>query len=176
RFHTAGICSPTRAALLSGRNQHRLGYGEFGGVGYPGYNGLWRKSTVSMAEVLKRHGYSTAAFGKWHNTPYQDITPVGPFERWPTGLGFEFYYGNLMGMSSQWEPELWRNTERVAPPARPEQGYHFTTDITDQAIRWLQTHQSLAPEKPYFLYFATEATHVPHQVPKEWIERYRGHF
>ena len=176
QFHTAAICSPTRAALLSGRNQHRIGYGSFGGVGYPGYDGIWKKNAVSVAELLRRNGYSTAAFGKWHNTPFQEISPIGPFDRWPTGLGFEYFYGNLLGMSSQWEPELWRNTQMVAPPATAEQGYHFTTDITDEAIRWLHTHESLAPEQPYFLYFATEAAHLPHHVPKEWIEKYRGRF
>lgn len=176
RFHTAAICSPTRAALLSGRNHHRVGYGEFGGVGYPGYDGIWKKNTISIAEVLKRNGYSTAAFGKWHNTPYQEITPVGPFDRWPTGLGFEYYYGNMLGLSSQWEPLLWRNTERVLPPKTPEQGYHYTTDITDEAICWIQTHESLAPGKPYFAYFSTGAVHVPLHVPNEWIEKYRGRF
>lgn len=176
RFHTAAICSPTRAALLSGRNAHRVGYGAFGGIGYPGYDGLWKKNAVSVAEVLRRNGYSTAVFGKWHNTPYYEMTPVGPFDRWPTQLGFEYFYGFMGGVTSQWEPELWRNTVPVPAPATPEQGYHFTTDIADEAIRWVRTHDAIAPQKPYFLYFATAGAHHPHHVPREWIERYRGQF
>lgn len=176
QFHTTAICSPTRAALLSGRNHHRVGFGGFGGVNFPGYDGIWRKSTASVAEILRHNGYSTAAFGKWHNTPNYEITPVGPFDRWPTGLGFEYYYGNMLGMSSQWEPPLWRNTLPVSQPYLPDQGYHLTTDLVDDAIRWVQTQQSLAPGKPFFLYFATEAAHTPHHVPKEWVDRYRGRF
>ncbi|MFN8624742.1 MAG: arylsulfatase [Candidatus Binatia bacterium] len=177
-FHTTALCSPTRAALLSGRNDHRAGFGEVmeGASGFPGYNGVWKKSVVPVAEVLRRNGYSTAAFGKWHNTPYWEVSPVGPFDRWPTGLGFEYFYGFLVGAASQWEPPLYRNTTPVQAPATPEQGYHFTTDITDEAIRWVQTHTSLAAEKPYLLYFATGATHAPHHVPKEWIDQYRGSF
>lgn len=175
-FHTTSICSPTRAALLSGRNHHRVGYGGFGGVGFPGYDGIWKKNVVPLAEVLRRNGYSTAAFGKWHNTPYHEITPAGPFDRWPTGLGFEYYYGNMLGVSSQWEPPLWRNTLPVAQPYPPSQGYHFTTDLVDDAIRWFHTHESLAPDKPFFLYFATGAAHTPHHVPKAWIDQYRGRF
>lgn len=177
-FHTTALCSPTRAALLTGRNDHRAGFGNVmeGVSGFPGYNGIWKKSTVSVAEVLRRNGYSTAAFGKWHNTPYWEISPVGPFDRWPTSLGFDYFYGFQGGAQSQWEPRLYRNTTVVEPPATPAQGYHFTTDITDEAIRWLQTHASVVPDKPYFLYFATGATHEPHHVPKEWIEKYRGQF
>jgi arylsulfatase len=176
RFHTAGTCSPTRAALLAGRNQHRLGWGAFGGVGYPGYDGIWSKDVVAVAEVLRRNGYSTAAIGKWHNTNYDEISPIGPFERWPTGLGFEFFYGNMLGLSSQWEPPLWRNTQMVAPPAAANGRYHFTTDITNESIRWIETHNSLAPDKPWFLFFAPAAAHGPHHVPAEWIRQYRGRF
>ncbi|MBI4166863.1 MAG: arylsulfatase, partial [Acidobacteria bacterium] len=178
RFHTTALCSPSRAALLSGRNDHRMGFGTIADTrrGFPGYNGIWKKSTVSIAEVLKRNGYSTAAFGKWHNTPFSEITPVGPFDRWPTGLGFEYFYGMMEGSDSQWEPVLHRNTTLVDPPATAEQGYHFTTDITDEAICWVRAHESLAPEKPYFLYIATGATHSPHHVPKNWIAKYQGQF
>lgn len=177
-FHTTALCSPTRAALLTGRNDHRAGFGSImeGVSGFPGYNGIWKKTTVSVAEVLRRNGYSTAAFGKWHNTPYWEISPVGPFDRWPTNLGFEYFYGFQGGAQSQWEPHLYRNTAAVEPPATPAQGYHFTTDITDEAIRWVQTYSSLVPDKPYFLYFATGATHEPHHVPKDWIAKYRGEF
>lgn len=128
---------------------------------------------ASVADVLRQHGYSTAAFGKWHNTPLQEITPVGPFDRWPTGLGFEYFYGNMFGMTSQWEPVLWRNTW---PVQKRETTGHVTTELVDDAIRWIHTHQSLAPAEPYFVYFATLAAHVPHHVPKEWIEQYRGKF
>jgi len=176
RFHTVGLCTPTRAALLSGRNHHRMGFGTVGEAGYPGYNGMWRKDTASVAEVLRRNGYSTAAFGKWHNTPFHEISPVGPFDRWPTSLGFEYYYGNMLGVSSQWEPVLWRNTQEVPQPKTAEEGYHYTTDIADDAIHWLHTQRSLAPEKPYFIYFATGAAHDPHHVSKTWIEKYNGRF
>jgi len=175
-FRVAAQCSPTRAALLTGRNDHSVGFGKVGYGRFPGYDCIWPKKVVSVAEVLRRNGFSTAAFGKWHNTPPWETNPVGPFDRWPTGLGFEYFYGFMYGLSDQWEPALYRNTTPVDPPATPEQGYYLTTDLTNDAIGWLQTHESLAPEKPYFLYFATGATHEPHQVPKEWIDRYRGKF
>lgn len=179
RFHVTALCSPTRAALLSGRNDHRAGFGTTTELasGFPGYDGIWKSSAVTIADVLRRNGYSTAAFGKWHNTPPWEIGPAGPFDRWPTGLGFEYFYGFMGAEDSQWEPTLlYRNTTPVEPSTTPRQGYHFTTDITDEAIRWIHTHESIAAEQPYFLYFATGATHYPHQVPKEWVERYRGQF
>jgi arylsulfatase A-like enzyme len=144
--------------------------------GYPGYDSVWSKSNASIAEVLKQNGYSTAAFGKWHNTPVWEISPAGPFDRWPTGLGFEYFYGFLGAGTSQWEPQLYRNTVAVEAPATPEQGYHLTTDLANDAIRWLHQHDAVVPDKPFFLYFATGATHGPHHVPKEWIERYKGKF
>ena len=127
QFHVTAMCSPTRGALLSGRNSHQAGFGTITewASGYPGYNSVWSKSDASVAEVLKQNGYSTAAFGKWHNTPMWEISPVGPFDRWPTGLGFEYFYGFLGAATSQWEPQLYRNTVAVEPPATPEQGYHF---------------------------------------------------
>ena len=173
------MCSPTRAALLSGRNHHRVGFGIIAddSGGFPGYDSIWKKSTVSFPEVLRRNGYSTAAFGKWHNTPDWEISPLGPFDRWPTGLGFESFYGFMAGWQNEWEPStLYRDTTPVEAPATPEQGYHLTTDIVDQSVRWMQTHHSIAPEKPYFLYLATGAAHVPHQAPKKWIDEYRGKF
>ena len=179
-FNTAGLCSPTRAALLTGRNHHRVGFGEISGdtsdSRYPAYNGIWKSNTATVAQVLGLSGYSTGAFGKWHNTPSWEVSPIGPFTRWPTGLGFEYFYGFLAGGESQWEPPLYRNTTAVEPPMKPEQGYHFTTDITNEAISWIETHESLAPEKPYFLYFAPGAVHEPHHVPEEWIKKYRGKF
>jgi len=174
-FHTTAICNATRAALLSGRNHHRMSFGTVVEHGYPGYLGIWKKSTVSIPEVLRRNGYRTAAFGKWHNTPAWELSAVGPFDRWPTGLGFEYFFGNMFANGSQWEPTLWRNTERVAPPPA-DQGIHLTTLITDEAIRWLRAHESLAPDKPYFLYVAPEAAHTPHHVAREWIGRYRGKY
>lgn len=176
RFHTAAVCSPTRAALLSGRNHHRVGFGGFGGIDHPGYHGIWKKNVASVAEILRRSGYNTAAFGKWHNTPPREITPLGPFDRWPTGLGFEYFYGNMLGKSSQWEPPLWRNTLAVAQPTQPSHGYHLTTDLVDEAIRWIRTHDSLKPKEPYFVYFATGAAHTPHHVPREWSDKYHGGF
>lgn len=181
-FNNASICSPTRAALLSGRNHHRVGFGGVPGVlvgTSPGYDTIWKKNIVSLPEVLRRNGYSTAAFGKWHNTPDWEVSSLGPFDRWPTGLGFEYFYGfmNPLGKENQWEPStLYRGTLPVEPAATPQQGYHLTTDITNDAIHWLRMHESSAAEKPYFLYFATGAVHEPHQAPREWIDRYRGQF
>ena len=178
RFHVASSCSPTRAALLSGRNPHVMGFGTVANDpnGFPGHNSVWKKSTAMVADVLKRNGYSTAAFGKWHNTPYWEISPVGPFDRWPTGLGFEYFYGEMNGLTHQWRPLIYRNTTLVRPPAPLAPGYHFTTDIVSEAVQWVHTQQSLAPGKPYFLYMATNATHGPLQAPREWIARYRGQF
>ena len=178
QFNTVAICSPTRAALLTGRNHHQVGFGNLADIatGFPGYNGLWHRDTASIAEVLKDNGYSTAAFGKWHNTPNWEITPAGPFDRWPTGLGFEYFYGFLFGESSQWEPRLYRGTNPVEQSTTPQQGYHLTTDLVDDATHWLHEHEAVAPDKPFFLYFATGATHAPHHVPKEWIDRYKGKF
>lgn len=178
RFHVNSICSPTRSALLSGRNSHEMGFGntEEQGSGYPGYNTIWPKNSASIAEILKDNGYSTAAFGKWHNTPAWEISPAGPFDHWPIGLGFEYFYGFMAGNDNQYYPRIYRNTRPVEPSSTPEQGYHFTTDITSDAIRWLHLHDAAASDKPFFLYFATGATHTPHQVPKRWIDQYKGKF
>lgn len=178
QFHTTALSSPTRASLLTGRNHHQVGFGTIteAAQGYPGYNSVWPKSAASIPDILRRHGYSTAGFGKWHNTPTWESGPAGPFDHWPSGLGFEYYYGFQGGETSQWQPALFRNTTLLAPPATPEQGYHLTSDITDDAIGWLHTHQAVAPDKPYFLYYATGAAHAPHHVPAEWIAKYRGKF
>jgi arylsulfatase A-like enzyme len=177
-FNTTAICSPTRASLLTGRNQHQVGFGNLQDVaaGFPGYNTIWHKSTASIAEVLRESGYSTAAFGKWHNTPIWEISPSGPFDHWPTGLGFEYFYGFLWGESSQWEPLLYRNTTPVPAPGRFDQGYHLTVDLVNDALHWVREHDAVTPSKPFFLYFATGATHAPHHVPKVWIDKYRGQF
>ena len=177
-FHVNAICAPSRASLLSGRTDHQMGFGtitEFA-TGYPGYNSIWPKDSAPMAEVLKDNGYNTAAFGKWHNTPVWQATPAGPFDRWPTGLGFEYFYGFLSAFDSQYYPRLYRDTTPVEPSKTPAEGYSLTTDMTDDAIRWMHRQAAAAPDKPFFLYFATGATHTPHQVPKEWIEKYKGKF
>lgn len=178
QFNTVAICSPTRASLLTGRNHHQVGFGNLADIaaGYPAYNAIWHRDTASIAEVLKDNGYSTAAFGKWHNTPNWEISPAGPFDHWPTGLGFEYFYGFLFGESSQWEPRLYRGTSPVEPGGTPAQGYHLTADLVDDATHWLHNHKAVAPDKPFFLYFATGATHSPHHVPQEWIDKYKGKF
>lgn len=177
-FHVNSLCSPTRAALLSGRNDHEIGIGNVEELtaGYPGYNGIWPKSAASIAEVLKENGYSTAAIGKWHDTPFSEVSPVGPFDHWPTGLGFDYFYGFQGGEDSQWNPQLYRGTNPVEPSKTPEQGYNLNIDLADDAIHWLHQHDAVAPDKPFFLYFATGAIHAPHHVPKEWIEKYKGKF
>ncbi|HEY0308060.1 MAG TPA: arylsulfatase [Acidobacteriaceae bacterium] len=177
-FHVNSLCSPTRAALLTGRNNHEVGFGTIaeGASGYPGYNSLLPKSSATIAEILKENGYSTAAVGKWHNTPAWQVSPAGPFDRWPTGLGFEHFYGFLAAADNQYYPRIYRDNTPVEPQLTPQQGYHFTTDITDDAIRWLHQHDAVAKDKPFFLYYATGAVHTPHQVAQKWIEPYKGKF
>lgn len=178
RFHTTGICSPTRAALLTGRNQHQVGFGNLTNVaaGFPAYNGIWKKETASLGRILQLNGYSTAAFGKWHNTPAWEISPAGPFDHWPTGLGFDHFYGFLAGDDNQWEPHLYDDTHPVEATPTPESGYHLTPDLVNHALGWVDDHAALAPQKPYFLYFATGAVHMPHHVPAAWIARNKGRF
>jgi arylsulfatase A-like enzyme len=177
-FHVNSLCSPTRAALLSGRNNHEVGFGTVAEAasGYPGYNAQWGKNAASLAEVLKSNGYSTAAFGKWHNTPLWETTSAGPFDRWPTGRGFEHFYGFIQGADNQYYPRLFRDTVPVEPGSTPQEGYNLTTDIANDAIRWLHAHDGIAPDKPFFLYFAPGAVHTPLQVSKQWIDKYKGHF
>jgi arylsulfatase A-like enzyme len=177
-FHVNSLCSPTRAALLTGRNNHQVGFGSVAeaATGFPGYNSLWPKSTASIAEVLKDNGYSTAAFGKWHNTPTWQVSPAGPYDRWPTGLGFQHFYGFLAGYDNQYYPRLFRDTVPVEPPFTPRQGYTLTTDMTNEALRWLHQQEAVAPDRPFFLYYAPGATHTPHQVPESWIKKYKGKF
>jgi arylsulfatase A-like enzyme len=177
-FHVNSLCSPTRAALLSGRNNHEIGYGTVAeaSTGYPGYDDHWGKEAASIPEVLGSNGYSTAAFGKWHNTPLWDVNPVGPFDKWPTGRGFDYFYGFIKAADNQYYTRIYRDTAPVEPAATPQQGYDFTTDITNDAIHWIHAHDAVSPDKPFFLYFATGATHEPHQVPHEWIAKYKGKF
>lgn len=178
RFHTTALCSPTRAALLAGRNHHSLGTGVIieMGTGYPGYTGVIPKSTALVSQILSGNGYATSMFGKWHNTPEPDISPAGPFDRWPTGLGFDYFYGFNQGEAHQYYPTLYRNTTPVPQPKSPEQGYHFTEDMTDEAIAWTRNVRAADRDKPWFVYFSTGAVHAPHHAPKEWREKYRGKF
>lgn len=176
RFHTTAICSPTRAALLTGRDSHATGIGTVMNVAnsYPGYRGVLKKETATVAEVLRQQGYNTAAFGKWHLTPNWESSPAGPFDRWPTGVGFEKFYGFLGGETDQFEPTLYDGTSPVMRPKGKH--YHLTEDMTTQAINWLRTQHTLKPNSPFMLYFAPGATHAPHQAPAEWIARFRGKF
>ncbi len=178
RFHTTAMCSPTRASLLTGRNHHHVSAGQIAELAndWDGYAGIQPKSSAMIPEVLKNYGYSTAAFGKWHNTPAYQTTASGPFDYWPTGYGFEYFYGFLAGEASQWEPSLVRNTTLVEPPKTPEQGYHLSEDLADDAIDWLRKHKAFQPQKPFFMYWATGAVHGPHHVAKEWADKYKNKF
>jgi len=178
RFHTTAICSPTRAALLTGRNHHQVANGTITelSTGYPGYSSVWPQASASIAKVLTGNGYSTAAWGKWHNTPDWETSKFGPFSHWPTGPGFEYWYGFQGGETSQWEPQLFRNEIPVEPGKKPEQDYHLTEDLTDDAIAWMHRQRSIDPGKPFFMYFATGAAHAPLHVPKEWADKFKGQF
>src|SRR5690606_8328548 len=178
RFHTTAMCSPTRASLLTGRNHHRIGNGQIAELAndWDGYSGHIPSSTALVAEVLTDYGYATTAVGKWHNTPAEETTPAGPFHNWPTGKGFECFYGFLAGEASQYEPNLVRNTTSVRPPKRPEEGYHLSEDLADDAIHWLRQHQAFEPDKPFFMYWASGCLHGPHHIMKEWADRYAGAF
>lgn len=176
RFHTTGICSPTRASLLTGHDPHAAGVGTVlnSANDRRGYEGVLRPETAVVAEVLRQQGYSTAAFGKWHLTPDWEVSPAGPFDRWPTGAGFETFYGFLGGETDQYDPVLYSGTTPIQRPDR--ENYHLTEDLVDQAIAWMQMQESVTPDRPFFLYLATGATHAPLQAPREWLERYRGRF
>ena len=178
RFHTTAMCSPTRGSLLTGRNHHRIGQGQIAELAndWDGYSGHIPKTSATIAEVLRNYGYATGAWGKWHNTPAEETTKAGPFDRWPTGYGFEYFYGFLAGEASQYEPNLVRNTTSVLPPKSPEEGYHLSEDIADDAIGWLRNHKALSPDKPFFMYWATGAIHGPHHIMKEWSDKYKGKF
>lgn len=176
RFHTTAICSPTRASLLTGRNPHATGIGAVlnSADARPGYAGFHTKDTATIAEILRQNGYSTAAFGKWHQTPDWELSQSGPFDRWPTGEGFEKFYGFQGGETDQFEPTLYEGTTPVMRP--PGKDYHLTEDLVDRSIQWLRAQQSVTPRKPFFLYFAPGATHAPIQVPSEYLARYAGKF
>jgi arylsulfatase A-like enzyme len=178
RFHTTAMCSPTRASLLTGRNHHRIGNGQITELAndWDGYAGEIPKSSALGAEVLKQYGYSTAAFGKWHNTPALETSAAGPFDNWPSEVGFEYFYGFLAGEASQYEPNLVRNTTSVLPSKTAEEGYHLSEDLADDAIGWLNRHKAMSPDKPFFMYWATGCLHGPHHIMKEWADKYAGKF
>src|SRR5215470_6055362 len=177
-FHTTALCSPTRAALLTGRNHHSVNMGvitEFG-TSWPGATGMIPNTCASIAQILRLNGYNTGQFGKCHEVPAWEQSISGPFDRWPTGAGFEKFYGFIGGEMDQFEPVLFDGTTRVDPPKTPEQGYHFSEDMTDQAIAWIREQQTDTPDRPFFAYVAYGATHAPHQVPEKFRGRHKGQF
>jgi arylsulfatase A-like enzyme len=179
RFHTTALCSPTRQALLTGRNHHSAGMGGITEIatGAPGYSSVLPNTMSPLARTLKLNGYSTAQFGKCHEVPVWESSPVGPFDAWPTGGGgFEYFYGFLGGEANQWYPSLYEGTIPVEPNKTPEEGYHLMEDMTDKAMAWIGQQKALTPDKPFFVYFAPGATHAPHHVPPEWIDKYKGKF
>ena len=176
-FHTTSICSPTRAALLTGRNHTRVGSGTIAerAVAFDGYTGIIPKNAATIAEILKEYGYHTSAFGKWHNTPATETTAIGPKDRWPNGYGFEYFYGFLGGETSQWEPRLTENYDHVEPP-HDDPNYHLTEDLVDKALDWIDDRQAFAPDKPFLMYWAPGAVHGPHHIFPEWADKYKGKF
>jgi arylsulfatase A-like enzyme len=178
RFHTTALCSPTRAAMLSGRNHHAVGMGGITEIATsaPGYNSMRPNTCAPLAEILKFNGYSTAQFGKCHEVPVFESTPVGPYDRWPTGSGFERFYGFIGGETSQYTVPLYDGTTPIQQDRTGEEGYHLTEDLADKTIDYIRQQKSIAPDKPFFIYFAPGATHAPHHVPKDWVAKYKGKF
>ncbi len=177
QFHTTALCSPTRAALLTGRNHHTVHMGGITEIAnsFPGYDSAIPPESATVAQVLRMSGYSTACFGKWHLTPSWEQSPAGPFDRWPTGLGFDRFYGIMGAESSQYEPPVYDQTTPISPHlGKPD--YHLTQDLADQTINWMHRQKASSPNKPFFCYFSTPAVHAPHHVPREWIEKYKGKF
>jgi arylsulfatase A-like enzyme len=178
RFHTTAVCSPTRAALLTGRNHHSVGMGGITemATSAPGNNSIRPKNKAPLAETLKLNGYSTSQFGKCHEVPVWEVSPAGPFDHWPTGSGFEYFYGFVGGEANQYYPGLYEGTTAVEPPKSPEEGYTLTADLADHAITWVRQQKALTPDKPFFMYFVPGATHAPHHVPTVWSDKYKGKF
>ena len=179
RFHTTALCSPTRQALLTGRNHHAVGMGGITEIasGSPGYCSVLPNTASPIARTLKLNGYATAQFGKCHEVPVWETSPAGPFDAWPTGGGgFEYFYGFIGGEAHQWYPSLYEGTTPVEVTKTPEEGYHLMADMTDKAIGWVAQQKALIPDKPFFVYFAPGATHAPHHVPKDWADKYKGKF
>ena len=177
RFHTTALCSPTRAALLTGRQHHAVHMGGITEIAnsFPGYDSAIPAEAATVAQVLRMHGYATGCFGKWHLTPLWEQGPAGPFDRWPTGMGFDRFYGILGAESSQWEPPVYDQTTPIAPHEGRDD-YHLSEDLADQAITWIQRHHAAAPDRPFFCYFATPAVHAPHHAPTEWVDRFADAF
>jgi arylsulfatase A-like enzyme len=179
RFHTTALCSPTRQAMLTGRNHHTVAMGGITEIatGSPGYSSILPNNCSPLARTLKLNGYATAQFGKCHEVPVWQTSPAGPFDAWPTGGGgFEYFYGFIGGEAHQWYPSLYEGTSPVEVKKTPEEGYHLVEDMTDKAINWIGQEKALMPDKPFFVYFAPGATHAPHHVPKEWADKYKGKF
>ena len=176
KFHTTALCSPTRAALLTGRNHHVCNMGSITetATAFPGQTGQRPNAVAPLAEMLRLNGYSTAAFGKSHETAAWEVSPSGPTDRWPTRAGFDKFYGFIGGETNQWAPAIYEDMSRIELPKDPN--YHFMTDMTNQAIKWTSAQKSLTPDKPFFTFFAPGATHAPHHCPKEWIAKYKGKF
>ena len=179
RFHTTALCAPTRQALLTGRNHHSVSMGSITetATSAPGQSSLRSNTKAPLAMTLKLNGYSTAQFGKCHEVPVWQSSPMGPFDMWPSGGGgFEHFYGFIGGENKQWYPALYEGLNPVEPEKTPEEGYHLTEDLADHAIDWVRTQKALMPDKPFFMYFAPGATHAPHHVPQEWADKYKGQF
>lgn len=178
RFHTTALCSPTRAALLTGRNHHSVATGVIQemATGYPGYSGIIPKGCATFAELLKQAGYTSAWFGKNHNVPDNQTSAAGPFDNWPTHQGFDHFYGFISGETDQFYPSLYRDTTPIEPPARAEDGYQLTRDLADRCIGWIRQQKDIAPERPFLAYLSTGAAHAPHQPPLDWRGRNEGRF
>ena len=178
RFHTTALCSPSRQALLTGRNHHSVNMGSITemATSAPGQNSLRPLDAAPLAETLKLNGYSTAQFGKCHEVPPWLTSPMGPFDQWPTGSGFEYFYGFLGGETNQYYPTMFEGTNPIEAPSTPEEGYHFTEDMAEKATKWIRQQKALMPDKPFFVYWAPGATHAPHHVPPEWSDKYKGKF
>jgi arylsulfatase len=178
RFHTTALCSPTRAALLTGRNHHSVGMGHIteNASASPGRTSVRPNYIAPLPELMRLNGYSTAHFGKCHEVPVWEMSQAGPFDRWPTGNGFQHFYGFLGGETNQWYPVLHSDTTPIDQPSMPQDGYHLMPDLADHAIAWIRQNKTLGAGRPFFVYFAPGATHAPHHVPKEWVEKYKGNF
>ena len=178
QFHSTALCSPTRAALITGRNHHEVGYGVIGemSTGFPGYNSVIGKDNATIGTILRDHGYATSWFGKNHNTPTYLYGPSGPFDQWPVGMGFQYFYGFMGGETDQWTPYLFRNTTPVYPWVGREGEYNLITDMADDAIRYMRELNASAPDQPFFLYYVPGGTHSPHQPKAEWVEKFKGKF
>src|SRR5437870_1895807 len=177
QFHSTALCSPTRAALITGRNHHSVGFGVIAeqSTGYPGYDSVIQKNSATVGEILKENGYATSWFGKNHNTPTYLYSLAGPFDQWPSGMGFDYFYGFMGGETNQWTPYLFRDHTQIFPwIGKP--GYNLTTDMADEAINYMKQLNAAAPDKPFFVYYVPGGSHSPHQPKKEWSDKFKGKF